>query len=122
MGLDGLFWMLHQGEKRDTNTVYQKRAQTDWQRSSDVLMNTCCVVHIHKKYLRTQNIHSIKNFFFFFFQRLRTSRQEKKKLYLTIALVCFFIILFFFCFLFSIFGGWKSIKSQFTVLSLKQFP
>lgn len=49
--------------KRDTNTVYQKNAHRLPGSQPVMSLWTVTVVHIHKKYLRTQNIHSIKIFF-----------------------------------------------------------
>ena len=85
-------------KKRDTNTGYQKRAQTDWQRFSDVPVNTCCSAHsqeifyAHKIYIRSKTFFSSVDW-----KRLNERGGGKKKLYLTTAL-CFstFIVLFFF--------------------------
>lgn len=88
--------------KNDIQILFIKRAQTDWQRCSDVPMNTCCVVHIHRKYLRTKNIHSIKNIFLP--KTKNTSTREKKKVGLHNS-TCFFFNHPFFCCLFWIFGG-----------------
>lgn len=109
--------------KKDTNTGYQKREHRLTGRGSQMFSGTPAVVHIHRKYLRTQNNTNQKTFFFF--QRLKTSQQERKALPHDSTL-CFFCFLnpfcLFVCFLFWIFGGWRGVKvqSQFLVPSSLQ--
>lgn len=62
--VDGLFWMLHQGDKKRYKYCLSKKNAHRLPGSQPVMsLWTAMVVHIHKKYLRTQNIHSIKKIF-----------------------------------------------------------
>lgn len=99
-----LFWML-QGEKRDTNTVYQKRAQTDWQRFSGVPTNTNCSAHSQEIFTHTKYTFDQKHIFF---KDLKTSQQEKKKKLPHNSTLCFFSFKSFFLFPFLNLWGMES--------------
>lgn len=104
-----------------------KALQTDWQRFSDAPMNTYCSAHSQEIFIRTQNIHSIKNFFFFSKKTKNISTRGKKNFTSRQHFVfCFFFVLFFVSFSRSL-GDRKPLRfslfvSYSPVTPLRQFP
>lgn len=117
----GLFWMLHQGEKREIQILDIKKELKLTGRGSAMFPWTPAVVHIHKKYFTHTKYTFDQKLSFLPWTKNVSTRGGKKKLYLTTAL-CFstFIVLFF---LFPSVDLWGfSLSESLTVRSLSRCP